>query len=510
MAEPVSGAQGPPPGFATVIPQPLAQAPERGAFVLQPSARIVVRSTAPEATRVAQLIARSLRPATGYRLPVVERAGRRARRQHHARAHPRRPCARRRGIPPRRDARGRRADRRTAGGAVLRRSDAAPAPARGNRGGRAAAGPVADRARHDPRPPALRLARRDARRRAALPRGRRGRAAHRPDGALQAQPAAPPPLRRSGLADLDPLVAAPCDRRRPIGGRRREGRVLHPARLRADRRVRARPVRRRRARDRHAGARQRRPLGLRDAHLQRRRSGAPDGHGGGLQLALHRQGADLPVRQRRDPRGRGPHARPLRPRRRRRGALDPPRGLPRLHGAGRVDRPLPREADDRLGGGCEDEASSHLGRPALARPRARPPGGGAGREGRDVAGAEGLPRHEVHAGLADRAHLGGNDLRAGRVLVGSGDAGPGCPRARHPRGRGAALDGDGRDARRRRLPDVPAPARAGRDRLVARRRPDVAALQVASGDARAAPAGARCRVLRLARGAVEKQLTPAR
>jgi hexosaminidase len=65
-----SGAQTPPPTFATVIPQPLAQAPERGAFVLQPSARIVVHSTSAEAGRVAGLLATSLRPATGYRLPV--------------------------------------------------------------------------------------------------------------------------------------------------------------------------------------------------------------------------------------------------------------------------------------------------------------------------------------------------------------------------------------------------------------------------------------------------------
>ena len=69
-AEAASGTQGPPPGFATVIPQPLAQAPERGAFTLQPAARIVVRSSAPEATRIARLLAGSLRPATGYRLPV--------------------------------------------------------------------------------------------------------------------------------------------------------------------------------------------------------------------------------------------------------------------------------------------------------------------------------------------------------------------------------------------------------------------------------------------------------
>ena len=50
--------------------------------------------------------------------------------------------------------------------------------------------------------------------------------------------------------------------------------------------------------------------------------------------------------------------------------------------------------------------------------------------------------------LADRAHVGGHDLRAGRLHLGSRDAGPRRPRARHPRRRGAALDGDGRDARR--------------------------------------------------------------
>jgi hexosaminidase len=75
VADAASGAQGQPPGFATVIPQPLAQAPERGSFVLQPSARIVVHSTAAEASRVAQLLAQSLRPATGYRLPVASLRG---------------------------------------------------------------------------------------------------------------------------------------------------------------------------------------------------------------------------------------------------------------------------------------------------------------------------------------------------------------------------------------------------------------------------------------------------
>jgi hexosaminidase len=61
--------RGSPPSFASIVPKPLGQAPERGAFVLQPSARIVVRG-GPEATRVARLLAARLRPATGYRLPV--------------------------------------------------------------------------------------------------------------------------------------------------------------------------------------------------------------------------------------------------------------------------------------------------------------------------------------------------------------------------------------------------------------------------------------------------------
>jgi hexosaminidase len=58
------------PAFAAVIPQPLAQAPERGVLALEPSARIVVRSGGDDAARIARLLARALRPATGYRLPV--------------------------------------------------------------------------------------------------------------------------------------------------------------------------------------------------------------------------------------------------------------------------------------------------------------------------------------------------------------------------------------------------------------------------------------------------------
>jgi hexosaminidase len=58
------------PSFADVIPKPLAQAPERGAFELRPSARIVARGSDPAVTRVGRLLAANLRPATGYRLPV--------------------------------------------------------------------------------------------------------------------------------------------------------------------------------------------------------------------------------------------------------------------------------------------------------------------------------------------------------------------------------------------------------------------------------------------------------
>ena len=67
------GAQGPAPSFGTVIPRPRAQAPERGAFTLGPSARIVVRSSSADARRVGELLAARLRPPTGFRLPVVVR-----------------------------------------------------------------------------------------------------------------------------------------------------------------------------------------------------------------------------------------------------------------------------------------------------------------------------------------------------------------------------------------------------------------------------------------------------
>ena len=70
-AELARGGTGAAPAFPALIPQPLAQAPERGTFPLGPEARVVVRSRARDAVRVGELLARSRRPATGYRLPVV-------------------------------------------------------------------------------------------------------------------------------------------------------------------------------------------------------------------------------------------------------------------------------------------------------------------------------------------------------------------------------------------------------------------------------------------------------
>ena len=70
---------------------------------------------------------------------------------------------------------------------------------------------------------------------------RRRQALHRPDGALQAEPPAPAPVRRPGLAHRDQVLAEPHGTRRQHRGRRRTGRVLHaggvprPRRLRGDR-----------------------------------------------------------------------------------------------------------------------------------------------------------------------------------------------------------------------------------------------------------------------------------
>ena len=60
------------PRFPAIVPKPLAVAPGRGAFTLTGSTRILAEG---DARGVARLLARSLRPATGFRLPVTGTRG---------------------------------------------------------------------------------------------------------------------------------------------------------------------------------------------------------------------------------------------------------------------------------------------------------------------------------------------------------------------------------------------------------------------------------------------------
>ena len=367
-ADPGVAAQGPPPAYVTVIPQPLAQAPERGAFTLQPSARIVVRSTSSEAARVAQLLAAALRPATGYRLPVVTARGGDAA---DGIALALTPGDRALGNEGYRLVVAREGVTVTAarpaglfyGTQTLRQLLPAAIEADTLQPGpwRIALGTIHDRPRFVWRGAMLDVARHFF-----------------------------PPAEVKRLIDLMALyklnrlhlhlsddqgwriAIRSWPRLTSVGGRSAvgggKGGYFTQRDYASHRRVRPRAVRRRRPRDRHARARQRRAHRVREAQLRRHRAGPAHGHRGRLQLALHPQGADVPVRRRRRPRGRSAHARPVPPRRRRRGELDRSGRVPRLHGAGRDDRPLARQADDRLGGGREDEAAADVGCAALARP----------------------------------------------------------------------------------------------------------------------------------------------
>lgn len=58
-----------------VLPQPRSMERRDGEFQVSSRTRIVVRHGSPEATRVAEYLAQLMRPATGYRLPVVSRSG---------------------------------------------------------------------------------------------------------------------------------------------------------------------------------------------------------------------------------------------------------------------------------------------------------------------------------------------------------------------------------------------------------------------------------------------------
>ena len=264
-----------PPAFAAVIPMPLAATAAQGSFTLSPATRILVRSAAPEAMRVAESLASHLRPATGYRLPVsratgaadvpgsivlvLATSGR-----------PRGDEGYRLQVSP---------DRvtvtagRAAGlfwavqtlrqllPAAIELTSPQPGP------WRTRAGTIEDR-----RP--LRVARRDARRRAALLQRRRGQALHRPDRAVQAEPPASAPRRRPGLADRRSTRGRGSRRYGGStevgggpGGYYTQAQYAEIVAYAADR------LHHRRARDRHARPHERRPGLVRGAELRRRRAG---------------------------------------------------------------------------------------------------------------------------------------------------------------------------------------------------------------------------------------------
>ena len=361
-----------PPAFSAVIPKPLASTPGRGVFTLPPDARIEAGSGAGVRAAAAQLAA-LLRPPTGYALPIDSAAGT----VPWTCLVPARPraqvVARRRGVRAQRRANRRDADRAPRHGTPPRHPDAAPAAADRDRAPGGAAGPVAHPHRHDPRPAAVRVARSDARRRAALLRRRGRQALHRPARALQAEPPAPAPDGRPGLAHRDPVVAETRNARREHGGRRRPGRLLHAGGVPADRRLRRVARHRSRAGDRHAGTHARCALLVPGAELRRPPATALHRHPGARHVALRRPTAHERVRRGRPPGDRRAHTRALPAHRRRRGDGDATRGVrgvrPPRAGAG----PLARQADDRLGGDRPQRPRRADDRPALAgrRPRAK-------------------------------------------------------------------------------------------------------------------------------------------
>ena len=239
----------------------------------------------------------------------------------------------------------------------------------------------------------LRLARADARLRAALPVARVHRALHRLDGAAQAERAALAPDRRPGLAARDPQVpAADLDRRLARAGRaRRRGghrsrhrpatrlrRVLHAGHRAAHRAARGRTGCHDRAGDRYAGSRDGDDRGLPCARRQRKRFSHGPGGLGDLPKPVQRRGHDLHFSRGRPARGDGAVPGPVHPRRRRRGRKGPVEELAagaaadaRARNRGRARAAELLRAAHRTLSRRERAAADRLGRDPRRRPRAR-------------------------------------------------------------------------------------------------------------------------------------------
>ena len=376
-------------------------------------------------------------------------------------------AARRGGLRADGDALVRAARRARAGRPLLRRADACAS----------CSAPAAGPGGSDPRPPALRLARRDARRRPALPLGPRRQALRRPDRAVQAQPPAPAPVRRPGLADRDRRSGRGSRRTAADGGRRRAGRVLHAGAVLGHRPLRRCAVRRRSCpRSTCPGTSTRRSPRTRSSRAtgSRRRS-TPGSNVGFCSLCIAKPVTYDFVSDvigeiaRAD--ARAVRSTSAATRRTATKPADYVKFIQRVQAIVAVAR----QAHDRLGGDRAREARRRHDRRSTGtrarRARCRALAAQAGREGDHVAGRARVSGHEVRrvdtpVGLTWAGYNDG----AGRVRVGSAAARSPGVGAGDVIGVEAPLWGETtRTMRRRRVPRVPAAARDRRDRLVAAR-----------------------------------------
>ena len=222
-------------------------------------------------------------------------------------------------------------------------------------------------------------------------------------------------------------VAAARDARRQHGGRRRQGRVLHPGAVLRHRPLRRRAVRDDRARDRHAG------------HVHAALSSYPklacDGKPSPLYTGMNvgfcslciDKDAHLRLRLRRGRGDRAADARAVVPHRRRRGDGDEA-GATTSSSSSACRRSSSRTGSTWSAGRRSRARSSTRRRSSQhwntdpRRSRSRR-GGEAGREGDHVAGRARLSGHEVRRVHADRAAVGRVHDRAGLVRVGPVRAG---------------------------------------------------------------------------------------